>query len=299
MILVAGATGQLGSVITRRLLDEGKQVRILVRPGSNYQPLVEAGAEPILGDLKQAESLKPAVTGVQTVISTATSTQRGGDDTVQSVDLEGIGNLIEAAKEAGVRQFIFISIVFADANSTFDLARAKGINEDRLRASGMAYTIIPINSLFVENWMRWVVGNPAFSGEPVQLNGEGKHKHSFMTIDDITSFVVATIDHPDAMNQRLIIGGPEPISWRDVIAAYENELNHSLEVKIMPPGTPLPYMTARTPDQLAILMGLVQMLETMDTYMDASETVNKFGVKPMTLAQMVHREVAMKTGKQE
>src|SRR5690349_14705516 len=103
MILVAGATGQLGSVITRRLLDEGKQVRILVRRGSNYQPLVEAGAEPILGDLKQAESLKPAVTGVQTVISTATSTQRGGDDTVQSVDLEGIGNLIAAAKEAGVR----------------------------------------------------------------------------------------------------------------------------------------------------------------------------------------------------
>ena len=56
-ILVVGATGNLGGMITRRLLDQGRAVRILVRGGSSYQPLEEAGAEVAKGDLKQRSSL--------------------------------------------------------------------------------------------------------------------------------------------------------------------------------------------------------------------------------------------------
>ena len=48
MILVSGATGMLGGMITRRLLDLGHPVRMLVRPGSDYQKLVAAGADAIL-----------------------------------------------------------------------------------------------------------------------------------------------------------------------------------------------------------------------------------------------------------
>ncbi len=57
MILVAGATGLLGRQITRQLLDQGRTVRILVRSGSNYDALVTSGAEAVLGDLKDRESV--------------------------------------------------------------------------------------------------------------------------------------------------------------------------------------------------------------------------------------------------
>ena len=60
MILVVGATGALGGLIARRLLADGRKVRILVRPGSTYQPLVAAGAEAIIGDLKEPSSLRAA-----------------------------------------------------------------------------------------------------------------------------------------------------------------------------------------------------------------------------------------------
>src|SRR5579885_1998493 len=101
MILVVGASGQLGGLITKRLLDMGKSVRILVRDNPAYQALVAQGAQPVKGDLKDRASLDAACKGVDTVITTASATQRGGADTIDSVDGQGVANLIEAAKTNG------------------------------------------------------------------------------------------------------------------------------------------------------------------------------------------------------
>ncbi|MCJ2520701.1 MAG: NmrA family NAD(P)-binding protein [Candidatus Thermoplasmatota archaeon] len=57
IILVVGSTGRLGGMITRRLPDRGEAVRILVRPNSRCQELVDAGVWPILGDLRERSSL--------------------------------------------------------------------------------------------------------------------------------------------------------------------------------------------------------------------------------------------------
>ena len=76
MILVVGATGQLGSAVTRMLLAQSKPVRILARAQSDYQPLADAGAQVVLGDLKQRGSLDAACQGAETVITTANSAAR-------------------------------------------------------------------------------------------------------------------------------------------------------------------------------------------------------------------------------
>src|SRR5690606_259457 len=85
MILVVGATGALGGMIARDLLVRGEAVRVLVRPGSEYGPLLELGAQPVMGDLKDPASLARACAGVGTVISTANSAGRGGADTPDTV----------------------------------------------------------------------------------------------------------------------------------------------------------------------------------------------------------------------
>src|SRR5690349_4380607 len=103
MILVVGATGQLGSLITHRLLTRGQPVRILTRAQSASQPLEQSGAQPILGDLKERASLDAACAGVDVVITTANAVQRGGADTLQAVDVEGNRHLIDAARAAGVK----------------------------------------------------------------------------------------------------------------------------------------------------------------------------------------------------
>ena len=113
MILIAGATGILGGMITQRLLREGKEVRILVRRNSpseqmalqgmatSARSLIEAGAKPIYGDLKDRASLIEACDGIEVVITTANSAMRGGEDTVDTVDRQGNRNLIEAAQGSG------------------------------------------------------------------------------------------------------------------------------------------------------------------------------------------------------
>src|SRR5215213_9624057 len=172
MILVAGATGIVGGMITRRLLEQGKDVRILVRHNSpseelaregratSAEELIEAGAQPVYGDLRDRASLDAALGGIETVISTANSAGRGGADNPQSVALEGNRNLIEAAREAGIGHFVFVSLLGADPEHPSPFVRAKAQSEAALRESGMEYTIIAPTA-FMELWVAMVVGMPA------------------------------------------------------------------------------------------------------------------------------------------
>src|SRR5512136_899883 len=170
-ILVVGATGILGGMITQRLLKAGKQVRILVRTNSPAEQmalqrmatspgmLIEAGAQPVYADLKERASLNAACDGIETVITTANSAMRSGEDNVETVDRQGNRNLIEAAKAAGVKQFIFISFLGADLNHPVPLFQAKAETESWLAKSGIPYTILSPN-FFIESWAGMVVGIP-------------------------------------------------------------------------------------------------------------------------------------------
>src|SRR5262249_2284557 len=139
MILVVGSSGLVGGMITRMLLARGDAVRILVRRAS---PLVDAGAIPVYGDLKDPSTLVAACRDVDVVISPASAGERGGDDTPQTVDFEGPATLTAAARAAGVRQFISVSALIASEQSPAPLGRAKAQAEAALRASGMSYTIL-------------------------------------------------------------------------------------------------------------------------------------------------------------
>lgn len=289
MILVAGATGGLGGAITRRLLTGGKTVRILVRPGSSYDDLVTAGAEPVIGDLKDPTSLPAACKGVGAVVTTANAIGRGGEDTIESVDRAGNQHLIDAAEAAGVRQFVFASVLGASSASPVPFIQAKAATERRLSESGMSWTVLQPD-LFMDTWLPMAVGGPALAGQPVTLVGEGVRRHSMIAMADVVSYAVAALDNDAAANARIPIGGPEAISWRDAIAAFERELGREIPVRTVDPGEPVPGMPGP-------VLGLFQMLETYDSPVDMSRVSATFGVRPTTLDDFVHAFVAGATGK--
>lgn len=291
MILVVGATGILGGMITRQLLEGGKDVRILVRHNSpseelakqglatSAQSLIEAGAQPVYGDMKDRTSLDPACAGAETVITTANSAMRGGEDNVEAVDRGGNRNLIDAAKVAGVKQFIFTSVLGADANNPFPFIQAKAETEAHLRDSGMSYTILAPN-FFMEIWVGTVVGMPLQAGQPVTLVGEGRRVHSFVSAVDVVAFATAAVGHPAAMNQYLAIGGPEALSWRDVVRTFERVMGHEIPVQFVSPGEPVPGL----PEAMAQML---PGLETYDSPLDMVETARTFGVELTTLETFV------------
>ena len=113
MILVAGATGLLGSEICSRLRAQGRAVRAMARTGSEPDKVAaipSMGAATAIADLKDPASLARACEGVETVVSTASSTiSRQQGDSIETVDRLGQLNLVEA-KHAGVTRFIYVSV---------------------------------------------------------------------------------------------------------------------------------------------------------------------------------------------
>jgi len=285
MILVVGSTGRVGGMITRTLLEQDRQLRILVRSGSGHHAFVAAGAEAAFGDLKDPASLAVACRGVDTVITTASAGERGGDDTAQTVDLEGNANLIEAARGAGVKQFIFVSALLASPDHPVPVPRAKALAEAALRASGLTYSIVAANAI-ADVMFPLVVGYPLSVGKPVTLVGEGRRRHTFIAARDVAAFATAAVDHPSALNRRIEIGGPDALSWRDVLAAYERTLGRPIPVQWIPPGEMLPDLPP-APGLTPLVSGLLAALETFDTPLDMTEVSRTFGVTPTTIDDLL------------
>ena len=289
MILVVGSTGNLGGMIARALLADGKKVRILVRPGSSYANLVRDGAEPAAGDLKEPASLHAACAGVDAVVTTANAIGRGGEDTIESVDLHGNQHLIEAAEAEGVRRFLLTSVLGASTESPVPLIQAKGEAEQRLTQSAMSWTIFQPN-LFMDTWLPMAVGGPALAGQPVTLVGEGRRRHSMVAMRDVASYAVAALEHDEANNQRLLIGGPDAISWRDAVAAFEHELGREVPVRTVRPREPVPGMPQQVNE-------LFQLLETYDSPLDMTALAATYGVTPTGLRDFVHTFVSTATSR--
>lgn len=280
MILVVGASGSLGGSIAQALLAQGKPVRILTRNPLACSALVQAGATPVEGDLKDPPSLAQAVTGITTVITTANAAQRGGSDTFESVDLVGNQNLIEAAKAAAVKQFIFTSAFTADADSPDPFMSFKGRTEQTLAGSGMNYTILAPH-IFMEVWFGMVIGTALQSGEAVTLVGRGDKRHSFVSAGDVAAVALAAVGNAAAIDRRIPIGGPEAVSWTEVVRRVARVMGRDLPVTYVPIGSPLPIPRAT--------WNLMYATEMFEADISTSEVTEKFGVSLTPLEEVAKR----------
>ena len=273
----------LGGAIVRRLLERGDRVRALVRDDAGERALTAAGAETARGDLKDAASLADACDGISTLITTANSAGRGGEDNVETVDLEGNRNLIAAASRAGVEHFVFLSAEGEDPESPVPFLRAKGITSARLRESDMAYTVL-VPNLYMDVWIPLVVLAPVASGRPITIVGEGAREHYLVAADDVAGFAVAAVHSEDARNRDLLIGGPEALSWRDVVSTFERVHNMTLIVQSIDPGQPVPGF----PEAVS---GLMAGMETYDSPepISAAEADARFDVRLTTLEDFLRR----------
>jgi uncharacterized protein YbjT (DUF2867 family) len=220
MILVVGATGLVGSDVCQRLVKRGKQVRALVRVTSDknkVEALRSAGVELCVGDLKQPESLAAACSGVSAIVSTASSTlSRAEGDSIASVDDAGQLNLVKAAKDAQVEQFVFVSFR-RQAGISFPVADAK-IHVEHAIAE-MNFTTIQA-SFFMEVWLGPHLGLD-YSNATARVYGPGTSPISWVSSGDVAEMCVLALENPAARRRTLEFGGPEALSPLDVIARFE------------------------------------------------------------------------------
>jgi uncharacterized protein YbjT (DUF2867 family) len=153
-VLVAGAHGKTARRLVRMLAQDGHEVWGLVRK-KEQMPDVEAdGAEPVLVDLEEegVEAVGRAVDGCDAVVFAAGAGPGSGAARKETMDYGGAAKLVEAAEQNGVRRYLMLSSMGAGdpeggAEPMRPYLRAKARADERLRESGLDYTIIRPGSL--------------------------------------------------------------------------------------------------------------------------------------------------------
>jgi NADH dehydrogenase len=233
MTLVVGATGRLGLEICSRLQEAGDQVAAFVRPGAaGARGLADAGVSLQIGDLKQRASVHRACEGHRVVVSTATATTRARPgDTLHTVDRDGQIALVEAARRAGVRRFVYVS-VSPNAAPRSALVVCKREVERAVRASGMDWVIVQPTA-FMEMWLSPRLGWD-FQARRVWLMGPGDRPASLVALTDVAAFCARAATDRRAINRDVPFGGPGAITPLDVVRVAESALGVRLRVRHIP-----------------------------------------------------------------
>lgn len=289
MVLVAGATGVLGSEICQHLRQQGIQVRAFVRKSANPEKLSQLeniGCEMAYGDLKDSDSLKAACEGISTVISTATSiSSKQEGDNVQSVDQNGQIKLVHAAAAAGVEQFVLVS--FPDNRDYPNpLSDAKRAVEKELENSGMSYTIIQAN-VFMETWLNPMVGFDFPSGKVV-IYGDGSQSIGFVSLHDVAQLAAACVGHSAANNQYLAFGGPENLTYRQVVEIFEGIAGRQYDV-IPVPSDALKHQLAHASNPIEAIFTALMLDVANGSPMNSTEIYATFGLNPTSVTDFARR----------
>jgi NADH dehydrogenase len=232
MILLAGGTGRLGSVLAGRLAGRGLAVRVLTRDPVRAAHLAAQGAEVATGDVRDCASLAPAVRGADVVVSAIQGLTGPRGVNPATIDYQGNINLIDAARAVGA-QFVLTSVAGAAADSPMELFRMKHAAEEHLQASGVRWTIVRATAFF-ELWIDVLSQTAARSGRPVVF-GRGDNPINFVSVTDVAALAEQAVTDPATRGRILQIGGPENLTFNQLAAAIQAAAGRTSAPRHVPP----------------------------------------------------------------
>ncbi|WP_327637379.1 NAD(P)H-binding protein [Kribbella sp. NBC_00482] len=253
MLLVVGGTGDLGGRVVRLLTARQGEVRCLSRTGTQMTDVAV-----VQGDLTDPASLRAACRGVDTVVASATAIGRRlarlPGSSIRAVDEAGMLSLVDAAEEAGVRRFVYVSYAGVDAGLGTPLERAKVAVEERLRQARLARVIVRPDA-FQEIHLG-PLGRFDLARGKVSVIGTGDAKVRWVGTDDAAALIAAVATEPDPP-ALIEFGGPEALSRNEAIDIAEELLHRRIKVTRMPaPAARLAIrLLGRTQDGLASAVG--------------------------------------------
>ncbi len=262
MELVVGATGQLGTALVRRLVSTRGRVRALVRKGSRWEHLQNASVDLAWGDLRDPSSLDSACRGIETVVATANAVIPSRPSSFEQDEEQGYRNLIDACRRQGVRRFVFMSVPVTPDDLLVPTFRLKRRIEEQLRESGIVATVFR-GSLIMDDWFP-LMGSllPLRGAEAATLRrpfwfsrlflaaagglvenrglalvpGSGQTRHAFVTLDDVAEFLSNSVLSGATVSETLDLGGPEVLSWNDVVRIFASVLGRQVRALSVPAG---------------------------------------------------------------
>ncbi|KAL8142545.1 hypothetical protein V2J09_015577 [Rumex salicifolius] len=228
-ILVVGATGTLGRQVVRRALDEGYDVRCLVRPRpAPADFLRDWGATVVNADLSKPETIPATLVGVHTVIDCATGRP---EEPIKTVDWEGKVALIQCAKAMGVQKFVFFSIHNCDKHPEVPLMEIKYCTEKFLQDTGLPHITIRLCG-----FMQGLIGQYAVPilEEKSVWGTDAPTRIAYMDTQDIARLTFIAIRNDKLIGKLLTFAGPRAWTTQEVIALCERLAGQDANVTTVP-----------------------------------------------------------------
>jgi NADH dehydrogenase len=292
LVLVVGASGNLGRATIPVLREAGWRVRAMSRTPESLGDLAVDGVDAIRGDLRDRSSLDAACAGVDAVVAAAhAALGNHGSNRPATVDREGNRQLVQAASSAHVLRFVFLSGSGASPDHPIDFFRIKAEAEEFVRNSGLPFVILKPGA-FMETWTTFV-GMRILEKGRVTLLGDLEKKVNYIAVRDVARFIELALRDDTLLGQTLRLGGPENLSVAELVEIFERAAGRPVK------RTQLPDSVARVARLLArpLAPGVHRVLElamlppTDDDLFDPAPLLAHY---PMTLTRF--EQIAQERG---
>lgn len=216
--LVTGATGNIGSLVTQRLLDAGERPCVLVRDAKKAQKLFGGRVEIRVGDLTSSRNELTAVfQGCDALFLVNTGSDLGERDRTCAL----------AARDAGVHHLAKLSTL--DVNTGVGTGPWHARGEEAIRECGVRHTFIQ-TSAFMSNALSWA---DSIRMDGVLSSSTGEGKIAFIHPDDIADVVVSVLSNEETANDALVITGPKALSYREMATTIGEAIGKSVRYEIL------------------------------------------------------------------
>jgi uncharacterized protein YbjT (DUF2867 family) len=235
-VAITGAFGFTGRAIARQLVDAGREVVTLTRRVDHADPLARA-IDAVALDFGRPSALAAALEGADTLINTYWIRFPRGTESFERA-ISGSAVLIAAAREAGVRRIVQVSVVGADHAGPTPYVRAKAAVEDMIRASGLEWSIVRptltfgSNDILVNN-MAWALRRLPVYGIP----GSGTYTIQPVHVDDVARICLELAD--SEAGRTVDAAGPDVLRFRDMVDTVRAAIGSRSIVVPMPTWTVL------------------------------------------------------------
>ena len=229
-LLIIGGTGTLGRQIVLQALTKGYQVRCLVRNFRKANFLKEWGVELVYGDLSRPETIPPCLKGITAIIDASTS-RPNELNSLKKVDWDGKLYLIEAAKVANIKRFIFFSAQNLEQFKNIPLMKLKYGIEIKLKTSNIPYTIFRLTGFYQGLIEQYAI--PILEDLPIWVTNENNYV-SYMNTQDIAKFCLRSLQIPETVNQTFFLSGLKGWVSSEIINLCEQLAGKSAKVQRIP-----------------------------------------------------------------
>lgn len=207
-VVLAGAYGNLGADIFRTLIEQGHEVIALDMMQRDIG--IGSGFRFIKSDVTDPETLEGVCDGADAVITTVGLTKGSASVTNYDIDYQGNLNLLAEAKKAGIKNFVYISVIKADTAPDVPMVHAKYLFEEELKKSGLTYVIHRPTGYFYDIIK---VFRPMIEKGKVTLLGKDPVYANIVSTEDFARFIV---DHLTDENVTYSVGGKEKYSYEEI-----------------------------------------------------------------------------------